>query len=157
MTCGWGGSPFNTLHKLLQYGMRVGVSLGGRDRVLWSKDRQTMYFDGRPLRIKEFRGFIQSIIDMMERILCEDLLFGNTERLATMDLSGLRDDVNIANIKHSFVMDPENGLLEGRERMMEGLKKSRVWDKMVKMEADGLRFKAKAVKDYESPVQTFLE
>jgi hypothetical protein len=41
-------SPFNAMHKLLQYGMRVGLAIGGRERVLWSKDGETMYFDGRP-------------------------------------------------------------------------------------------------------------
>jgi hypothetical protein len=101
--------------------MRIGVSMGGRERVLWSKDSQMMYVDGRPLRIMEFHGFIQSMIEAAEKILCEDLLFGDTERLDAMDLSKLRDDVKFADIKHSFVMDPENGLLEGRERMMEGL------------------------------------
>jgi len=46
-------SPFNTMHKLLQYGMRVGMAIGGRDRVLWSEDRKTMYFDGRSLASKD--------------------------------------------------------------------------------------------------------
>jgi hypothetical protein len=117
-----------------------------------------MYFDGRPLRITEFCGFrVESIIDVAEKTPCQDVLFGDTERLAGVDLSKLRAHVNVEDMKHSFVMDPDNCLLEGREMMMEGLKKSRVWDKMMKMEAGGLRFKAKGVNDYESSVQTFLE
>ena len=56
-------SPFNAMHKLLQYGMRVGMAMGGRDRVLWSKDGETMYFDGRPLSVEAFRGFIHSMIE----------------------------------------------------------------------------------------------
>ena len=47
-------SPFNAMHKLLQYGMRVEIVMGGWDRVLRSKDGDTMYFDGRPLRAESF-------------------------------------------------------------------------------------------------------
>ena len=119
------------------------MSAGGRERVLWSDDGQTMYFDGRPLRISEFCQFIHKIIDAAEKVLCEMLLFGDTKRLATMNLSELRDDFNVENIKHSFVSDPDNNLTGERKRMMDLLRDSGAWNKMMKVEADGLRFKAK--------------
>src|SRR5277367_2299895 len=74
-------SPFNAMHKLLQYGMRMGLAASGRERVVWSKEGETMYFDGRLLQMERFRQFIHSIIEAAERV-CESLLFGDTERLA---------------------------------------------------------------------------
>lgn len=92
--------------------------------------------DGRSLKILEFCQFVHSVIDLAEKMLCEILLFGDTRRLATMNLSKLRDDFNVANIKHSFVSHPDNGLIEGRKRMMSLLRNSGAWNKMIKMETD---------------------
>ena len=74
-------SPFNSIHKLLQYGMRVGFSVGGPERVLWSKDGDTMYLDKWPLGMEGFQRFIHSMIEAAERVICEDLLFEDAERL----------------------------------------------------------------------------
>jgi hypothetical protein len=89
-------TPFNA--------MRVRLAAGGRKRVLWSEDGGTMYFDGQPLRVEEFRQ-LHSFCHRSgrERVMCESLLFGDTERIAMVDLSKLRDDVNVPNVKHSLV------------------------------------------------------
>jgi len=150
-------SPFNVMHKLLQYGMRVGMAMGGRDRVLWSEDGETMYFDGRPLGVEGFRGFIHSTIEAAERLLCEDLLFGDTERLGTVDLWKLRDDVNVPNVKHSFISVEENGLSGGRERMMKLLKRSNKWKKMLRKGREVLDWIGSGIRDYEWAVGKFLE
>jgi len=90
--------------------------------VLWSKNGE--YFDVRPLGVEGFRRFIHSMIEAAESVMCEDLLFGDTERLDTMDMWNLRDDVNVPNVKHSFISVKENGLSRGRERMLRLLKRS---------------------------------
>jgi len=150
-------SPFNSMHKLLQYGRWVGALAGGRERVLWSEDRQTMYYDGRPLKVKEFQGFIHGLIDAVEELLSEKLLFGDRERLKGMDLGKIKDDVNNPNLGHTMVKDPDNGMLGGRERMMGLLKKSGAWDKMMTVEADDLWFNPRGMKEYEKHVKRFLE
>jgi hypothetical protein len=95
-----------------------------------------MYFDGRPLRIAEFCQFIHSMVDEAEKVMCDKLLFGNGNRLHSVNLSNLRDDVNVANIKNSFVSNLENDLLEGREKMITALKNSTAWSKMMSVESD---------------------
>jgi len=150
-------SPFNTMHKLLQYGMQVGGLAGGRERVMWSEDRQMMYFDGRPLKVEEVRGFIHGIIEAAEEVLCEKLLFGGEERLKRMDLGKIKDEVNNPNLGHTFVKDPDNGMVGGRERMMELLKKSGAWDKMMTVEPNDLWFNPRGMKEYEKDVKRFLE
>jgi len=54
-------SQFNVKCRLLQYGMRVGMS--EQERVIWSGDRYTMYFDGQLLGVEGFRVFIHSMIE----------------------------------------------------------------------------------------------
>jgi len=150
-------SPFNAMHKLLQYGMHIGSATSGRDWVLWSDKGETMYVDGRPLRVEGFRHFIHSTIEEAERVVCERLLFGDTERLATMDLSMLRDNINVPDVKHSFVSMEQNGLSGGQERMLQLLKSSPTWKKMLKKEVDRLQWIASGIADYESSVERFLE
>ena len=150
-------TPFNTMHKLLQYGMQVGLAAGGRDRVLWSEGGETMYFDGRPLRVEGFRQFIHSIIEAAERVMCESLLFGDTERMAMVEPPKLRDDVNVPNVKHSFVSVEENGLSGGQERMLRLLKSSYAWKKMLRKDTDGLHWIASGMGNYASAAEMFLE
>jgi len=150
-------SPFNAMHKLLQYGMRVGMAMGGQNKVLWSEDGKTMYFDGRRLTVEGFCGFIHSMVEAAERVICEDLLFGDRERLGMVDLWKVRDDVNAPNIKHSFISVEENGLLGGRKRMMQLLRRSGRWKKMLKGESNGLEWMASGIREYESAVERFLE
>jgi hypothetical protein len=121
------------------------------------EDGETMYFDGRPLGVEGFGGFIHLTIEAAERLMCEDLLFGDTERLGRADLWKLRDDVNVPNVKHSFISVEENGLSGGRERMMKLLRRSARWKKMLMEERGGLDWIASGIRDYESAVKRFLE
>jgi hypothetical protein len=70
------------------------------------------------------------------------------------DLWKLRDDVNVPNVKHSFISVEENGLSGGRESMMKLLRRSARWKKMLRKEKEGL---ASGIRDYESAVGKFLE
>jgi superfamily II DNA helicase RecQ len=151
------GTPFDAMHKLLQYGMHVGAAAKGKDRVLWSEDKQTMFFDGHPLTLDGFRQFIHYIVQDAERTICESLMFGDVEVLAKLDLMRLRDNVNIPNINYSFIMDTKNDLLNGRERMMSLLKKSPCWRTMYKTEQGAFTWKAKGIRKYEWAVEKFLE
>jgi len=41
--------PFNYIHKLMVYGMTAAKDFTGRDKVWFSPDKETCYYDGRPL------------------------------------------------------------------------------------------------------------
>ena len=92
-------SPFNAMHKLLQYGMRMGcvwdrlpvdeTGYCGRKRKQCIDDHCT------------WKGSVNSLIpSSTERVMCGTLLFGDTKLLAMMNLSTLRD---IPNMKPSFI------------------------------------------------------
>ena len=150
-------SPFNHIHKLLLYGMTTAKYAGKKDRVYWSKDKKKILFDGRPLCMDRFRGFIQSLISAAEEILSRDLLFGDGERVKSMDLSLLTDDVNIENIDYSFVCERNNGLQGGHNRMLARLAKSDALTRLVGAGADGWPPKPQGVQEYELAVKKFLE
>jgi hypothetical protein len=74
-----------------------------------------------------------------------------------MNLSTLRDNVNLPNMKHSFISMEENGLSGGRERMLWSLKSSPMWKKMLRKEGDELQWISSGIADYESVVERLLE
>ena len=68
-------SPFNHIWTLLLYGMGVAKGAGGCPQIQWSADKETMFFDGKPLTMVKFHDFILKLIDSAEELLCKELLF----------------------------------------------------------------------------------
>jgi hypothetical protein len=54
-------SPFNYIHKLLNYGIAAAKNSTTRSRVRWSADNKILYFDGRALNLTEWKRYF--IID----------------------------------------------------------------------------------------------
>lgn len=115
LTCGQ-PYPFHDLHTLLQYGIHVANDEGGKERVTWSDDKLTMYFDGRPIELQTFRAWTQSMInDLRQQAI--GLTF--TDCLPGLDLYAIKDNMTLANFGYSFVTDPENESLRyGRIRIL---------------------------------------
>ena len=93
-------SPFNYIHKLLNYGMNSAKDAGGRDRVRWSADRRTMYFDGRALEIKRWKKFVRDLLEDTEELLNQKLLFRQGKHIETVDLHQYIDDPNLSDAGH---------------------------------------------------------
>ena len=115
-------SPFNQIQSLLQYGMHAGKEFGGKDRVLWSPDKQTMIFNGRPLELTKFKRLIHSLMEDVENLLLDLLFARDKDWMDSFHLNRLRDVVNKGNLNYSFLTEHENGLSDGRTMMLHRLK-----------------------------------
>jgi hypothetical protein len=51
-------SPFNYIHKLLNFGMEAAKNSTTWSRVRWSTDNKTLYFDGRALKMEDWKRFL---------------------------------------------------------------------------------------------------
>jgi hypothetical protein len=137
--------------------MGAAKDAGGRERVRWSADGHTMYFDGWALEIKRWKKFVQDLlVDAEERLNCK-LLFQSGKYINTINLHEYVDNPNLSDAGHYFVLDKEQALNEGRRRVMGNLQRSKKWDKLVVVEGDGISFNAAGVDEYESEVNKFLE
>jgi hypothetical protein len=47
--------PYAEIHSLLLYGMRASINVTTRSRIGWSADSKTVYLDGRPLKMTQWK------------------------------------------------------------------------------------------------------
>ena len=137
--------------------MNSAKDAGGRDRVRWSADKRTMYFDGRALEIKRWKKFVRDLLEDTEELLNQKLLFRQGKHIETVDLHQYIDDPNLSDAGHYFALNDVNALKGGRKRMLRNLHKSEKWNEMAEVKGDEISFDAAAVDGYESWVNKFLE
>jgi len=147
-------SPFNYIHKLLNYGMATAKDAGGRDRVRWSADGRRMYFDDRVLEIWRWKKFIQNLLDEAEELLNTKLLFREGKYIPLIDLHKYTDDPNLADAGYYFAVDE---VKQGRKRVMQNLQKSDKWGDMIEIHGDGITFDMTKVNEYEAHDRKFRE
>ena len=68
-------SPFNYIHKLLNYGYAIGKDVKTRSRIRWSVDGKRLYFDGRGFKINKWKKFVHELLGMAEEMMSKHLLF----------------------------------------------------------------------------------
>jgi hypothetical protein len=47
--------PYDQIHSLLNYGMKISINVITRSRIGWSSDDTTLYLDGRPLEMEKWK------------------------------------------------------------------------------------------------------
>ena len=115
-------TPFNYLNNLLAYALGAGKDVGGKPRVQWSGDRQTLIYQGQRLPLSDLRRFANEICTAAEELLYCDLMFlSDPAEASPVDLKALVDDMNETAVGYSFVSDPRNSLVGGRESMLQRL------------------------------------
>src|SRR5437762_14351152 len=75
-----------------------------RSRIRWSADKSTLYFDGRALKMNEWKEFANELISSAEEILSQRLLFLEDGRLPEVDLNVV-DDPSKHEAGHYFALD----------------------------------------------------
>lgn len=142
-------TPFHVIDNLLAYASGAGKEVGGKPRVQWSADRQTIIHQGQRLHLSQLRSFVTQICDAAEEILYKDLMFlSDASAVRNMDLRELVDDITDSTVGYSFVTDPRNNLRGGRERMLGRLKASPQWRALFRTVDGRLEPKAKAWREY---------
>jgi hypothetical protein len=142
------GTPFGYIHRLLNYGMQAAKNTTTRSRIRWSADSKTLYFDGRALKLELWVEFVQELLETVEGLLsCQ--LFMEDGELPAIDLN-VMDDPSNHDAGHYWVLDEGNAWQMARCRVIECLKTSNQWDKLVEVEGDGVSWNAAGVHEYEA-------
>ena len=151
------GTPFSHLLSLLAYAKSAGSADGGLIRVTWSRDHDTIYYQGQPLALPRFRQFVQDIRRDAEALLASTLLFlpGTRPPLPPVCLRDMRDNMNEASVGYSFVHDPHNQLAGGRDRVMARLLLSPSFRTLLRMSNGDLRFRPGGKKAYQEALARF--
>lgn len=153
-------TPFNYIHKLLNYGFAAGKDGTARSRIRWSKDGRVLFYEGRALKMASWGQFILEMVDYLEDIMSEHLLFRKDGDLPAVDLHEFGVDNPMRHeAGYYFAMQKQDGMTKGRRRIIDNLlMQPKKWNKMVNMmDGEGIELHKAAVDDYEHWVERFLE
>ena len=104
-------TPFHYLDNLLAYALGAGNEVGGKPRVQWSKDRQTLIHQGQRLPLCELRSFVNDLCGAAEDVFFKELMFqSDPDAPRDVDLRQVADDMNETSVGYHFVSDPRNSL-----------------------------------------------
>ncbi len=115
-----------------------------------------MYFDGRALKMKDWKQFASELISTAEDLLSQRLLFLDDGSLPEVDLN-LVDDPSNHESGHYFVLDKSEAWSKARRRIMENLRKSERRNSIVEVQGDGVQFLKAGVDEYEADETKFRE
>ena len=150
-------TPFHYVDNLLAYALGAGKEVGGKPRVQWSKDRQTLIYQGQRLLLSELRRFVNELCGLAESLLYNRLLFSSDQdQHLHVDLKQLVDDMNETSTGYSFVSDSRNRLDGGRERMMKRLAASSEAKSFILIRAGSVEVQPEAWRKYRLHLQQFL-
>jgi len=124
-------SPFNYIHKLLNYGYVLGKDYKTRSRIRWSVDGKRLYFDGRGLEIKKWKKFVHELLGMAEEMMSKHLLFQEDGQIPETDLNAIIDNPDKSDAGYYFVLEEGDAFKKGRQRMIERLRGSEKWSDMI--------------------------
>ena len=149
-------SPFSDVSSLLAYGKGI-RSAGGRPSVTWSKDSKVMWYRGRRIEVEQFRRFIGKIIDEAEKLLSEIICDQGGERIKSIDLRPLNEDMRDERLGLSFVDTELNRLDDGASRVLKRMKKLEEFGEMIDLDRNDLHFKPRVIKRIQVKVERFLQ
>src|SRR5436190_3546476 len=147
-------SPFNYIHKLLNYGYMIGKDVKTRTRVRWSTDEKRMYFDGRGLDMRRWKKFVRDLVDMAEEMLRKRLLFESNIPMVDLNIT---DNPDKSNTGHYFLLDENDAFTKRREGMLRRLQQSGKWDDMIENKRDELQFLQSGIDEYRKWDEKFRE
>ena len=147
-------SPFNYIHKLLNYGYMIGKDVKTRTRVRWSADEKRMYFDGRGLDIRRWKKFVRDLVDMAEEMLRKRLLFESNIPMVDLNIT---DNPDKSNTGHYFLLDENDAFTKRREGMLRRLQQSGKWEDMIENKGDELQFLRSGIDEYRMWDEKFRE
>ena len=151
-------TPFNYLHKLLNYGMKAGRDGRGRTICRWSQYGQLLHFGARLIRMKKWKKMVHNLLKELEEVLSEKLLFRKDKMLPYMDLNSMIDDPERTEASFYFGKECSGGHEAARKRMLEALYESGETDKWIQVLSDGkYSYLQDAINSYERQDKRFRE
>jgi len=151
-------TPFHYIDNLLAYALGAGKDVGGRPRVQWSSDKQTLIYLGEQLRLSQLRQFYHDLCDATTALLCKELMFlPDDTAVRSIDLTRIVDDMNDSTVGYSFVCDGRNDLGNGRIRMLNRLWSSLAWPQLLSVTPERLELDPKGWQKYVHKHSRFKE
>jgi hypothetical protein len=120
-----------------------------RSRIRWSADCGTLYFDGRGLKMADWKHFAENLISTAEDLLSQRLLFLDDGSLLEEDLH-IMDNPSNHESGHYFVLDEADAWSKARGRVLENLRRSKRWTEVVEVQGDGIEFLKAGIDEYEA-------
>ena len=127
-----------------------------RSRIRWSADNSILYFDGRALKMNEWKQFVEELISAAEELLSQRLLFREDGGLPEVDLKVI-DDPSNHEAGHYFALDESDSWRKARLMLIQNLRGTKYWDGMVDVQGDGVNFLKAGVDEYEADDMKFRE
>ena len=147
-------TPFNYIHKLLNYGYIIGKDTKTRSRIRWSADSKRIYLDGKGFEIKKWKKFVQDMLDMAEDMMRKHLLFDSQIPVANLNII---DNPDKSHAGHYFVLDEDDAFTKHRESMLKRLLESDKWTDMIENTGYGLHFLQAGIDEYQMWDEKFRE
>jgi len=92
-----------------------------RSRIRWSADNSILYFDGRALKMNEWKQFVEELISAAEELLSQRLLFREDGGLPEVDLKVI-DDPSNHEAGHCFALDESDSWRKARLTLIQNLR-----------------------------------
>ena len=108
-------------------------------RIRWSADNTILYFDGPALKMKDWKQFIEELFSTAEELLSQRLLFQEDGGLPEEDLKVI-DDPSNHKAGHYFALDEPDSWMKARMMLIQNMRGTKHWDRMVDVQGDGINF-----------------
>jgi hypothetical protein len=141
--------PYDRIHTLMNYGMKSSINRVKRSKVSWSADEKILYYEGRPLRMRDWKRFVHEVLKEAEKMLAKRLLFREDETLPSVNLHSWIDNQSNRQTGYYFAKEEQNGVKRAQGRMVKALRQSAEWGRMMENTGDDLMFNQAGVKNYE--------
>jgi hypothetical protein len=115
-------SPINWAQKLRTYGKKIRDSTTSLGFIIWSDDGQHLSYKDFELDMAQLKVFVSTQVELAQAQLQELLLIHPDEVresvVPALSLHSLKDDPTISRNGWSFLQDPRNGQLHGKDRWL---------------------------------------
>lgn len=147
-------TPFNYLHKILNYGMGASTDDVGEYKIRIVDG--TLYWGGDALKLDDLKTLQHDILRRAESILSRELLFRNTDKVEEINpYSFGRDDHTIPDADYCFMDKIPDFGTKGRKYVEQNLRKSRREKEMIDLEKN--EWKIAGTEQYRRSRELFLE
>jgi hypothetical protein len=115
-------SPINWAQKLRTSGKKIRDSTTSLGFIIWSDDGQHLSYKDFELDMAQLKLFVSTQVELAQTQLQELLLIHPDEAredvVPALSLHSLKDDPTISQNGWSFLRDPRNGQLQGKDRWL---------------------------------------
>ena len=156
-------SPFNTLHKLLNYGIKAAKDGLGFHWIRIDADEEWLYYKGERMNIQRLKDFQHTILQKAEEILSRSLLFRTSRNVEDINpYQFVHEDFSNLDTGYYFADVIPNWRETNWLTMLNNLKgNSAKWSMLVdhdtSVQEQRIVWRVEGIKEYEKMTNEFLE